>query len=192
MSRLKFTKRNDYHNLVNIDEIIISCERYREQLIQYCSQYFDYEQEYAEDCVQDAYVALFENLKNGIEIKDYKSWLYAVVLNYKNKAIKDKIKRNEFDFVDNEEKDRTIENSAFYNPDYIDSLTTDKMIEKEALHIISQLNPDEKELYISYYWKHKKLKDIAVDLNVTHDTIRKRHDKLKKKLNTKIKEFEDI
>lgn len=176
----------------SIDKIMEECEIYRKKLIQHCQLHFQLSYEDACDCVQDAYVALFENLKNGIEIKDFKSWLYAVVLNYKNKAIKDKVKRNEFDFVDNEEKDRAIENSAFYNPDYIDSLTTNKMIEKEALHIISQLNPDEKELYISYYWKHKKLKDIAVDLNVTHDTIRKRHEKLKKKLNTKIKEFEDI
>ena len=68
----------------------------------------------------------------------------------------------------------------------------DKMIEEQALHIISQLNPDEKELYILYYWKHKKLKDIAIELNVTHATIRKRHEKLKKKLNSKIKNFENL
>ena len=71
-------------------------------------------------------------------------------------------------------------------------MTTDKMIEEQALHIISQLNPDEKELYILYYWKHKKLKDIAIELNVKYDTIRKRHEELKKKLNKKIKEFEDF
>lgn len=177
---------------MSVEEIMNYCEQYREQLIQYCSQYFDYEYEYAEDCVQDAYVALLENLNNGLEIKNYKSWLYAVVLNYKNKAIKDKIKRNAFDFVDSEEKDEVIENSKSYNPDYTDQMTTDKMIEEQALHIISQLDPDEKELYISYYWKHKKLKDIATELNVTHDTIRKRHGKLKKKLNKKIKDFENF
>lgn len=177
---------------MSVEETMNYCEQYREQLIQYCSQYFDYEYEYAEDCVQDAYVALLENLNNGVEIKNYKSWLYAVVLNYKNKTIKDKIKRNEFDFADNEEKDKAIENSKSYNPDYIDQMTTDIMIEEQALHIISQLDPDEKELYISYYWKHKKLKDIATELNVTHDTIRKRHGKLKKKLNEKIKNFKDF
>lgn len=177
---------------ISVEETINYCEQYREQLIKYCSQYFDYEYEYAEDCVQDAYVALLENLNNGVEIKNYKSWLYTVVLNYKNKTIKDKIKRNEFDFVDNEEKDEVIENSKSYNPDYIDKMTTDIMIEEQALHIISQLDPDEKELYISYYWKHKKLKDIAAELNVTHDTIRKRHEKLKKRLNKKIKDFENF
>ena len=189
---IKFSsKSKKADSLLSVDEIMNACEQYREQLIQYCSQYFDYEYAYAEDCVQDAYVALLENLNNGIEIKNYKSWLYAVVLNYKNKAIRDKIKRNESDFTDSEEKDTVIQNAISYNPDYIDKLTTDKMIEEQALHIISQLNGDEKELYISYYWKHKKLKDIANDLNITHDTVRKRHEKLKKKLNDKIKEFEN-
>ncbi len=191
MIKLK-QKSKSSGTLMSVEETINYCEQYREQLIQYCSQYFDYEHEYAEDCVQDAYVALLENLNNGLEIKNYKSWLYAVALNYKNKAIKDKIKRNAFDFVDSEEKDEVIENSKSYNPDYIDQMTTDKMIEEQALHIISQLDPDEKELYISYYWKHKKLKDIADELNITHDTMRKRHGKLKKKLNEKIKDFKDF
>lgn len=177
---------------ISVEEIMNYCEQYREQLLQYCSQYFNYEYEYAEDCVQDAYVALLENLNTGVEIKNYKSWLYAVVLNYKNKTIKDKIKRNEFNFADNEEKDKAVENSKSYNPDYIDQMTTDIMIEEQALYIISQLGPDEKELYISYYWKHKKLKDIAVELNVTYDTIRKRNGKLKKKLYKQIKDFEDF
>ena len=187
---IKFKPKNSSEK--SIDKIMEDCEQYRKDLIRYCHQFFEYEYEYAEDCVQEAYVALLESLNNGIEIKNYKSWLYAVVLNYKNKVIKDKIKRNEFIFTDNEEKDEVIENSKPYNPDYIDQMTTDKIIEEQALHIISQLNPDEKELYILYYWKHKKLKDIAIELNVTHATIRKRHEKLKKKLNSKIKNFENL
>lgn len=187
---IKFKPKNSSEK--SIDKIMEDCEQYRKDLIRYCYQFFEYEYEYAEDCVQEAYVALLESLNNGVEIKNYKSWLYAVVLNYKNKVMKDKIKRNEFIFTDNEEKDVVIENSKPYNPDYIDQMTTDKMIEEQALHIISQLNPDEKELYILYYWKYKKLKDIAIELNVTHATIRKRHEKLKKKLNSKIKNFENL
>ena len=42
-------------------------EQYRKPLILYCSQYFDCEHEIAEDCVQDAYVALLENLKKVLK-----------------------------------------------------------------------------------------------------------------------------
>ena len=172
-----------------IDAILESCEIYRNQLIQYCLQYFECEYEYAEDCVQDAYVALFENLNNGIEIKNYKAWLYTVVLNYKNKTIKDKLKRNEYDFKSNAEKDAALNNTS-YGPDYLDDFITDEMIEEQALKIISSLNPDERKLYVSYYLKHKKLKDIANDLGVSPPTMRKRHTALKRKIKQKVKDFE--
>lgn len=172
-----------------IDAILESCEIYRNQLIQYCLQYFECEYEYAEDCVQDAYVALFENLNNGIEIKNYKAWLYTVVLNYKNKTIKDKLKRNEYDFKSNAEKDAALNNTS-YEPNYLDDIITDEMIEEQALKIISSLNPDERKLYVSYYLKHKKLKDIANDLGVSPPTMRKRHTALKRKIKQKVKDFE--
>ena len=177
---------------MSIEEIMIYCEQYRDQLIRYCSNYFDYEYEYAKDCVQDAYVALFESLNKGIVIRDYKSWLYTVVFNYQTKVYKNKINRKEIDFMDNERKDAVIEKSSTYNPDYIDQMITDKMIEERAFQIISHLNSNEKELYISYYLEKKKLKDIAVDLNVKYNTLLKRHKKLKIKLHEKIKEFDDL
>lgn len=174
---------------ISIEETMNYCEQYRRQLILYCSQYFDCEYEIAEDCVQDAYVALLESLKKGTEIEDYKAWLYSVVLNYKNQAVKDKINRNESDFIDTETKDGIIEIIYSYNPDYANRLITDEMIEDQALRIISQLSSNDKELYILYYWKHKKLKDIAVELNVKYSTIRKRHELLKKKIYRKIIEL---
>lgn len=173
-----------------INKVLESCEQYRIQLIQYCLQYFECEYEYAEDCVQDAYVALIENLKNGIEISNYKAWLYKVVLNYKNKAIKDKLRRNEFDFTSNEEKDAVLNNTITYEPDYLEEIVTDKMIEDRAIRIISSLAPDEKKLYIAYYLNGKGLKEIADDFGVSHPTMRKRHTALKRKIKQKIKYFE--
>lgn len=177
-------------SFVSIEETMNYCERYRRQLIFYCLQYFDCEYQIAEDCVQDAFVALFENLKNGKEISNYKAWLYSVVLNYKNQVIKDKSKRNELNFPDNQSKEDVLENGSFYNPDYVNRMVTYKMIEDQALRIVSQLNPKDKELYILYYRKHKKLKDIAIELNVNYSTIRKRHELLKKKVHKKIIESE--
>jgi RNA polymerase sigma-70 factor (ECF subfamily) len=187
---LECKRNNKEYTSVNIDEIMYSCEQYRKQLIQYCCQYFDCEYEYAEDCVQDAYIGLLENLKKGIEIYNYKAWLYKVVLNRKNKALKDKIKRKEHIFTSNEEKDDILNNTIIYEPDYIENMITDQMIEEEALRIISTLKSEEKFLYIAHYWERKKLKDIAKELKVNYSTIRKRHEKLKEKLLKKIKNFE--
>lgn len=73
-----------------ITEIMNSCEQYRPKLIRYCSQFFQYEPEQAEDCVQEAYVALLEALQKGQEIRNYEGWLFKVVMNHKNKAMKEK------------------------------------------------------------------------------------------------------
>ena len=191
MTKLDSEQKNNALTQENIDAIMADCEQYRKQLIKYCLQYFECEYEYAEDCVQDAFVALYENLKKGIEIHNYKSWLYSVTLNYKNKVIKDKINRNEYEFTDNEEKDTTINNAISYNPDYVDSMVSDETIEERAIHIISKLKPDEQKLFKLYYWEHKKLKEIAELLGITYDTVRKRHEKLKKKIIKMIKEYED-
>ncbi|MBS7360115.1 MAG: sigma-70 family RNA polymerase sigma factor, partial [Oscillospiraceae bacterium] len=122
MVELDSEQKNNALTQESIDAIMVDCEQYRKQLIEYCLQYFECEYEHAEDCVQNAYVALYESLKKGIKIHNCKSWLYSVTLNYKNKVIKDKITRNEYEFTDNEEKDNTINNAISYNPDYIDSM----------------------------------------------------------------------
>ncbi len=192
MKLLELKKTTSINKNKSVEDIMTECEEYRETLVNHCLKYFECEYEYAEDCVQDAFVALYENLINGVEIKNYKSWLYSVTLNYKNKVVKDKIKRNEYEFQETEEKENTINSSVIYEPDYVNEMVTDKMIEERALHIISSLTKEEKELYISYYWKHKKLKEIATELNVSYATVRKRHEKLKKKLNQKIKEYENF
>lgn len=177
-------------NGTDVSSILEYCEQYRDQLILYCQQYFECEYEYAEDCVQSAYVALVENLKNGVKIGNYKAWLYAVVLNYKNKALKEKQKRNEYDFTSTEEKETVLNNTVTYEPDYLENMVTDKMIAERALRIISSLNPDEKKLYVEYYLEGKKLKEIADDFCISPAALRKRHAALKRKIHKKIQEFE--
>lgn len=174
----------------NIDDVLEFCEQYRSQLIQYCLQYFDCEYEYAEDCVQNGYITLVENLNKGMKINNYKAWLYTVVLNYKNKAIKERKKRNEYYFISNEEKEFVLNTTLIYEPDYVEDIVTDKMIAERALQIISSLKPDEQKLYFEYYVEEKKLKEIAYDLGVSPPTLRKRHIALKKKILKKIKEYE--
>jgi RNA polymerase sigma factor (sigma-70 family) len=173
-----------------IEEIMKDCEQYMQNLIQYCLQFFGCEYEYAEDCVQDAYVALFETLSKGVDIKNYKAWLYTVTLNYKNKTVKKIIKQNEATFSTNEEKDYVMENSSIYTSNPEEETITDESIERAALQIISSLNSEEKELYIMYYLKRKKLKEIAAQLNLPYPTVRKRHEKLKKKIKEKIRNFD--
>lgn len=173
-----------------IDKVMIECEKYRNDLIRYCYQYFEYEYEYAEDCVQEAYLALYQNLSNGIEITNYKAWLIKVVLNNKNKIIKDKINRNEYDFTYTEIKDQVINDSCVYEPDYVDKMITDEIIEERMMKILSSLNKDEQYLYFAHYHDKKNFKIIAQEMGISHTAARQRHVELRKKIMNKIDEYE--
>lgn len=173
-----------------IDKVMIECEKYRNDLIRYCYQYFEYEYEYAEDCVQEAYLALYQNLSNGIEITNYKAWLIKVVLNNKNKIIKDKINRNEYDFTYTETKDQVINDSCVYEPDYVDKMITDEIIEERMMKILSSLNKDEQYLYFAHYHDKKNFKIIAQEMGISHTAARQRHVELRKKIMNKIDEYE--
>ncbi len=174
----------------NINKIMEDCEIYREKLIQHCQLHFQLGYEDACDCVQDTYVALYENLLRGIKISNYRAWLYQVTMNYNNKIIRDKLKRNEYDFLNNEDKDKAIENNLYYNPDYVDNMVTDETIEKRAVKIVSSLNKDEQNLYIAHYWKQQSFVEISKSLGLDSSTVGKRHAKLKKKILKMIKNYE--
>ncbi|WP_297130612.1 RNA polymerase sigma factor [uncultured Eubacterium sp.] len=174
----------------NINKIMEDCEIYREKLIQHCQLHFQLGYEDARDCVQDTYVALYENLLRGIKISNYRAWLYQVTMNYNNKIIRDKLKRNEYDFLNNEDKDKAIENNLYYNPDYVDNMVTDETIEKRAVKIVSSLNKDEQNLYIAHYWKQQSFVEISKSLGLDSSTVGKRHAKLKKKILKMIKDYE--
>ena len=173
------------------DEILNECEHYRKYLIRFCSEYFEYENECSEDCVQEAYLALCENLFKGIEITNYKSWLIKVVLNQKNKIVKDKITRNEKDFNDSDKKDFIMNSALVYNPDYVEQLISDEIIEARMMTILSKLNKDEQYLYFSHYHNKKNLKEISEIMGISHTAVRQRHVELKKKIIKFVKEYEE-
>lgn len=188
MNELK--KHIHLSNREEIDSIIKDCETYRKKLIEHCQLHFDYDYDSACDCVQNAYLALYENLLNGIEIKNYRAWLYKVTMNYRNKAIREKIKHNEYAFISNEEKDLALENSFVYNPDYVENIVSDLEIEKRYIKIISSLSEDEKNLYIEHYLQKKTFAEIGSALGIKAGTIERRHAKLKKKILKMIKNIE--
>lgn len=175
---------------MEIDQIMQECEAYRERLIKHCKLHFGLDDENACDCVQEAYMALYESLLKGIQINNYRAWLYQVTMNQKNKVLRDKIRRNEHDFITTQDKDEVLENSLVYNPDYIENMVTEEMIEQRALKIIASLNEEEKDLYTARYWKKQTFKEIAHERGLKSSTVTKRHSRLKDKILKLIKSYE--
>lgn len=176
----------------SVDLIMEESAIYRERLIKHCQLHFNCDEDMAEDCVQETYLALYGYLARGVEIGNIRAWLYQVAINYGKKAIRDKIRRNEYDFTDNEEKDSIMENALSYEPDYVENMISDETIEERALKIISSLDESDKALFISRYREKKSFVEIASDQDISPELARKRHEKLKKNILQKIKAYEDL
>lgn len=185
---MKIIKMTDAY----VDQIMEDSAFYRERLIKHCLLHFDYDRDMAEDCVQEAYLALYDSLARGVEIENIRAWLYKVAINYGKKAIKEKLRRNEYDFADNEEKDSVMENTLTYEPDYIDNMISDETVEERALKIIASLDESDKALFISHYRDKKTFVEIASELDISSELARKRNERLKKKILQKIKDYENL
>ena len=89
--------------------------------------------------------------------------------------------------VHSNKKGFTISQNVPYNPDLLDLMITDDEIQQQAVSILSALNDKERTLYILHYRQKLKLKEIAKQQNIQEATVRKQHQRLKKKLLKMIK-----
>ena len=174
----------------DIQKVIEACDAYREKLIKHCRIRFDYDRETAEDCVQNAYAALYDNLSRGVKIENPLAWLYQVTLNYSNRELRERIRRREYGFADSEEKEAVMENAFSYAPDLLENMVSDELIEDRAIRILSALDQEERALYIARYRRGKSFEAIALELGIAPAAVRKRHERLRKKLIKMIKTFE--
>ena len=174
----------------DIQKVLEECNAYREKLIKHCRLRFDYDRETAEDCVQSAYAALYDNLARGVRIEKPLAWLYQVTLNYSNRELRERIRRREYAFADSEEKENVMEKALSYAPDLLENMVSDELIEDRAIRILSSLDQEERALYIARYRQGKSFESIAIELGITPAAVRKRHERLRKKLIKMIKSFE--
>ena len=164
-----------------IFSIISQCSLHRQKVLGICMRYFGCSAADAEDCVQEAYFALYNDLLQGKKIQNPTAWLYKVAINQGKKLVCAQQQKREYTFTSAEEMEQVIGNIP-YNPDFLDLMVTDDEIEQKAVAILSALSDKERTLYILHYKRHIKLKDIAKRQKLPEATVRKQHQRLKKKL----------
>lgn len=164
-----------------IYNIIRQCNMHRQKVLGVCMRYFGFSIDDAEDCVQEAYFALYNDLLQGKKIQNPTAWLYKVAINQGKKLVCAQQQKREYTFTSTEKMERVIGNIPC-NPDLLDLMVTDDEIEQNAVAILSALTDKERTLYILHYKRHIKLKDIAKRQKLPEATVRKQHQRLKKKL----------
>lgn len=70
-----------------IFNIIDACNMHRQKVLGVCMRYFGFSIDDAEDCVQEAYFALYNDLLQGKKIQNPTAWLYKVAINQGKKLV---------------------------------------------------------------------------------------------------------
>lgn len=186
------TTKNASEEKTETEQIIVKvleeCEPYREPMIKRCIMQYAVGYENANDCVQQALISLYESMLNGKVIDKPLAWLYKVSLNNASKVIRDAARERKAVLELSSSAFNIVGNSPVYNPDFLDEMVSDNQIEEESVRIISSLNDNDKNLYYSHYCCNMKIKDISEKSGVSNSAMKKRHERLKKKIGEAVKE----
>ncbi len=173
--------------------ILEHCQRYRDKLYWRCQLYFRDWPDYADDCVQEAYVELLQALRAGRCIQNYEAWLFKVAILKGRAMIREDKMRREMQFEKDSDKVIAMEEVGIYAqafPSESEPETPDSEIRRRAIAVLSKLNTTDRRIYYEHYVRHKSLRQIADQLNMTENAVSKRHVRLKEKLMRSIRSLE--
>ena len=165
---------------VTVQKTMEDCQRYRDKLYWRCRLYFRDWPDYAEDCVQEAYIELMQALRAGRCIHNYEAWLL---------MIREEKMRREMQFENSSDKVIAMEQAGIYQqtfPSETDSDPTDEEIRRRAVTVLSKLNDTDRRIYYEHYVRRKPLRQVAAELNMTENAVSKRHVRLKEKIKRSI------
>lgn len=156
------------------DEFTQLYEEYTEEIYRYCYIRLRPNSQIAEDCTHNAFLALFEKLKNGTVVENPRAFLYKTANNFVLKAYRnnEKYRAREMPF---DECDRTPKNEQYV----IDSDIDYDILSRQIMSILS---PDEQKLFMMKFVEGLTLAQIKESLNISSDAAIKRIQRLRAKI----------
>lgn len=143
---------------VTVQKTMEDCQRYREKLYWRCRLYFRDWPDYAEDCVQEAYIELMQALRAGRCIHNYEAWLFKVAILKGQVMIREEKMRREMQFENSSDKVIAMEQAGIYQqtfPSETDPDPTDEEIRRRAVTVLSKLNDTDRRIYYEHYVRRK-------------------------------------
>ena len=137
-----------------VQKTVEDCQRYRDKLYWRCRLYFRDWPDYAEDCVQEAYIELMQALRAGRCIHNYEAWLFKVAILKGQVMIREEKMRREMQFENNSDKVIAMEQAGIYQqtfPSETDPGPTDEEIRRRAVTVLSKLNDTDRRIYYEHY-----------------------------------------
>lgn len=160
-------------------------EEYQGLVRQLCNLKLKSKSWMVDDCIQEISLALYNQILSDEQIDNWKAWILVTTRNIINNCYYESKKNDHYvsvDAVQPAAQDPETILQLSYCQDFLDLMISEDDVELAKKEILHTLNEKEYELYIEYYLKHQKLKDIASKHNVGENVIQQRHFRLKHKL----------
>lgn len=144
---------------------------YYQSLINFARARLRESSDFCEDCVQEAYMILYNRLQSGEKFENPRAFLYRTLDNIVKKQ-KTKILTDEMNTVSLDDTEKTMDIAV---QEEIDCEKYIKILE-------DSLDEDEKELYTAKYVDGKKIEQIALENELSVGAVTMRLSRLRKKL----------
>ena len=161
-------------NVLDIDKIIDDFSSYLYTIIQNAGNFI---KEDIEEIISDTYLILWNNQYKLDLDKKLSSYLVGIVKN----LIKQKYKifNNSYDNIESYE-DILITNEG------LDVVIENNEVNRKIIELLNELKKDEKEIFYEYYFYSRKIKEIAIENNISESKVKiilhRTRNKLRKEL----------
>lgn len=165
------------NNKLNIEEIIETYNGYIYTILKNCMS----NKEDIEEVLSDVFVVLWKNYQKLDKTLKVKPYLIGITKNLIKKKYRILSIKNNVDNIDDYENEISS---------YIDIQNLAEQNEKSQIiqNMIDNMKVEEQQIFISFYYKGKKIKEISKELNISEVKIKVILHRLRKSIKKRLKE----
>ncbi len=168
-------------NKSDADKILSKCyDDCYQSLLKYCRVRLGKFDSHAHDCVQEAFIVLYNKLKSGETIDNPRAFLYRTADIFIKRTVKECSRQ--------QSRNIPLEEIYAVTVSSVPIISDDFDYDKCAELLISKLSEDEKQIYRMKYSEKMSIGEIAVYLNISPAAAAKRLQRMRDKVKQLISE----
>lgn len=174
-------------NKSQADKILSKCydDCYR-SLLKYCRVRLGKFDSHAHDCVQEAFIILYNKLKSDEAVENPRAFLYRTADNFIRRTVRECSKQ--------QSRNIPLEDVSAVTVSSVPIISDEFDYDKYAEILIEKLNEDEKQIYLMKYSDKMSIGEIAAFLNISPAAAAKRLQRMRDKIKQLISEadYEEV